>query len=78
LQHDLVLFCLQALNKVLRANNSTASSQQLIDAMSGNLQQFWPLMSHQVVAGIVKFEEGLEFTTAGGEKITVNKDSATG
>jgi hypothetical protein len=46
--------------------------------MSGNLQQFWPLMGNQVVAGTVKFEEGQEFTTVGGEKITVKKDAATG
>jgi hypothetical protein len=69
---------LQALDKLLRATNSTASRQQLLDAMSGKLQQFWPLMSNQVVAGTVKFEEGQEFTTVGGEKITVQKDAATG
>jgi hypothetical protein len=74
----LCVVLLQALDKLLHASNSTASRQQLLDAMSGNLQQFWPLMSNQVVAETVKFEEGREFTTVGGEKITVKKDPATG
>jgi hypothetical protein len=66
------------LTKLLSQSNSTASSQQLLDAFSANLQQFWPLMSNQVVEGTVKFEQGREFTALGGEKLTVKKNTATG
>jgi hypothetical protein len=68
----------QALTKLLKEANSSANSQQLLDAFAANLQQFWPLMGNQIVEGTVKFEEGREFTALGGEKITVKKDAATG